>query len=113
MIDQNNKGSKKQLNEFAKCISKLEPGEFVGLAKLMNISMVDQNTTEELSKTIKNNDVECGGVTENNDEQKKIEAYKSRNTEEVINDMFAKFITYNRVQRRNLMSILKAASKRK
>lgn len=120
MIENN----KKQVNEFLRCVSKLTPVEFIGLAKIMNVSMVvDKEATkavepEEVSGEqidmgcdscrieYEDEDEDGAPAIENNDKPQ----YKD--SQVIIEEMVDKFVSWNRIKRRNLMKILRSAAKR-
>ncbi len=118
MIENN----KKQVNEFLRCISKLTPVEFIGLAKIMNVSMVvDKGSNrgvepEEVSGEqidtgcdscrIEYEDEDGAPAMENSDKPQ----YKD--SQVIIEEMVDKFVSWNRMKRRNLMKILRSAAKR-
>lgn len=76
----------KDFKVFTTLISKLEPEEFIGLCKILKVNPVlpladGQNVAE------------------------------ARPIEEIFEDLFTAFTYLNRTQRRNLLKILKAATK--
>lgn len=118
MIENN----KKQVNEFLRCVSKLTPVEFIGLAKIMNVSMVvdkgsnkavepEEVSGEPIDTGCDNCRIEYpdeGGAPaiENSDKPQ----YKD--SQVIIEEMVDKFVSWNRMKRRNLMRILRSAVKR-
>lgn len=68
--------SSKELIRFIEKITKLEPIYFIGVARIMNITITRTN----------------GEV---------------RALEEIMSDVIDKFISYNRIQRKNLYKIIK------
>ena len=68
--------SSKELIRFIEKITKLEPIYFIGVARIMNITITGAN----------------GEV---------------RALEEIMSDVIDKFISYSRIQRRNLYKIIK------
>lgn len=68
--------SSKELIRFIEKITKLEPIYFIGVARIMNITIAETN----------------GEV---------------RALEEIMSDVIDKFISYNRIQRKNLYKIIK------
>lgn len=90
MLDLKNKNTKKQVDEFARCLAKLEPQEFIGVCRLMNVPTVTQEIGEDGKETV-----------------------EARPADQMVNDLLAKFMEYNRERRRNLMIILRAATRKK
>lgn len=84
MIDSSNK----HVKEFIKYLGKLNMEEFVGVARLMNINLY----------------AECG--PSKNDCNLDI-----KDGEQIIEEMVNKFMGYNRVRRRNLLTIIRSAAK--
>ena len=71
----------KNKKEFATLLSQLEVEEFFGICRIMNIPIIDMETKE------------------------------FREGETLITEVLEKFPTYNHTQRRNLLRIMRAASK--
>lgn len=76
-----NHPSEKNLIKFVKEISKLEPIEFMGLAKILNIELVENN-----------------------------EKKTPRTFETVMSEIIDKYIKLSRTQRRSVMKIVKNAN---
>lgn len=74
------KTSPKELIRFIGLINTLPATEFLGVVRIMNLTVIGENN-------------------------------KPRSFEDIMSDMIDKFVEYNRTQRRNLMKIIKKASK--
>lgn len=85
--------NQRNMEKFLKALAKLSVEEFCGVAKMMNVELVEWIES----------DIDCA-------DPKKEPIL--RNAEDIINEMYHKFQTYNRVRRRNLMSIIEAAGKK-
>lgn len=80
----------KWANEILELLTKLEPVEFVGICRLMNITL---------------------GMVEKDEEGNDVPTL--RPAEKLMEDIINKFMTYNKVQRRNFMAILRGAAANK
>lgn len=79
---------KRNLDKFLRALVKLNTQEFIGVVKMMGIALWDGESVD--------------------DEQKPI----LKSGEALIEEMAQKFQGYNRVRRRNLMSIIEAAGRK-
>lgn len=87
--------SQKQMNQFIRYIPLLEPQEFIGLAKLLGVEIVEQSTPKY-------------------DEDKKVEVeVNPREFTDVLEDMLENFKKSNRKRRREFMKLLRSATKEK
>lgn len=81
MIDTEKKTGKRQIEHLCKYLTKLEPLEFTGICRMMNVGLI-----EEDGKTL-------------------------RDAENLIQDIIDKYCEYNRIRRRNLMALLESIVK--
>lgn len=88
---------KDKTEKLMRKIAKLEPQEFLGICKILDVKLVDiEENVEE--------DVECG--------QSKVEA-KPRDFTELWDEVCEKVNALNRTQKRNLDKLVRAATKGK
>lgn len=92
----------KNYTEFLTLVTKLEPTEFLGLAKMLGITLVEK-------------DVDCGQPVEEQDETtgKTKPGFKVRAAEDILQDVAVKYMSLERKGRRNVMQLLKTATKQK
>ena len=87
--------SQKQMNQFIRYIPLLEPQEFIGLAKLLGVEIVEQSTPKY-------------------DEDNKVNVeVNPRDFTDVLEDMLENFKKSNRKRRREFMKLLRSATKEK
>lgn len=89
----------KDFEFFVKNITKLQPAEFCGLAKILGVSMVRREKMEGLTKE----DIEKMGL----DEQQEYVAELMVPVDEVLEKMMDKFLTLTRRRRKEINQILK------
>lgn len=89
----------KDFEFFVKNITKLQPAEFCGLAKILGVSMVRREQVEGLTKE----DIEKMGL----DEQQEYVAELMVPMDEVLEKMMDKFLTLTRRRRKEINQILK------
>ena len=89
----------KDFEFFVKNITKLQPAEFCGLAKILGVSMVRREKMEGLTKE----DIEKMGL----DEQQEYVAELMVPMDEVLEKMMDKFLTLTRRRRKEINQILK------
>jgi uncharacterized 2Fe-2S/4Fe-4S cluster protein (DUF4445 family) len=89
----------KDFEFFVKNITKLQPAEFCGLAKILGVSMVRREKVEGLTKE----DIEKMGL----DEQQEYVAELMVPMDEVLEKMMDKFLTLTRRRRKEINQILK------
>ena len=89
----------KDFEFFVKNITKLQPAEFCGLAKILGVSMVRREKMEGLTKK----DIEKMGL----DEQQEYVAELVVPMDEVLEKMMDKFLTLTRRRRKEINQILK------
>ena len=89
----------KDFEYFVKNITKLQPAEFCGLAKILGVSMVRREKVEGLTKE----DIEKMGL----DEQQEYVAELTVPMDEVLEKMMDKFLTLTRRRRKEINQILK------
>ena len=89
----------KDFEFFVKNITKLQPAEFCGLAKILGVSMVRREKMEGLTKE----DIEKMGL----DEQQEYVAEMMVPMDEVLEKMMDKFLTLTRRRRKEINQILK------
>jgi hypothetical protein len=93
----------KEVEKLARMMVKLEPAEFMGVCKILGVEIVEYAAD---SQTLDNNEDNAQDVAENRDINVKV-----RPAEELIAEVFDKLAKLNRTQRRNLMKLLKPATK--
>ena len=71
----------KRENDFASLLAKMPPEQFLGVARIMGISLIDE-------------------------EQQCI-----KDAEDLLDEMFVKFSTYSKQRQRTLLKIMRAAEK--
>lgn len=79
----------KEMQEFASCIVKLEPTEFLGLCKLLCVHVFNNEKKDENGKP------------------------KPRSGEDIVVDCIDKFSQLNRAKRREIMAILRPIGKKR
>lgn len=79
----------KEMQEFCKCMVKLEPGEFLGLCKLLCVRAFDNENKDENGKPM------------------------PRPGEDIVTDCIDKFSQLNRAKRREIMAILRPIGKKR
>ena len=89
----------KDFEYFVRNITKLEPAEFCGLAKILSVSMVNREKLEGLTKE----QIEKMGL----DEQEKYMIEFMRPIDKVLEEMMDKFLTLSRKRRKEINQILK------
>ena len=89
----------KDFEFFVKNITKLQPAEFCGLAKILGVSMVRREKMEGLTRE----DIEKMGL----DEQQEYVAELMVPMDEVLEKMMDKFLTLTRRRRKEINQILK------
>jgi hypothetical protein len=89
----------KDFEFFVKNIGKLEPAEFCGLARVLNVPMIKQEKLGGLKKE----DYEAMGL----DEKTEYVAELTRPMDEVLEQMMDKFLSLPRKRRKEINQILK------
>lgn len=108
-MDEEKKVSK-GAEKIIRMISELEPQEFLGVCKILGVRLYDgvapisEESVSEESMTARTT------TDEENKEQVDVVA---RPAELLFEDVFMKVVQLNRIQRRNLTRLLKAATKKK
>lgn len=108
--------SEKEIEKLTKMITKLEPQEFVGLCKILGVKIYEideekQESREEKVEVEGENDVEAsarGRERPDKDDNKKV---KIRDAEVLLSEVIGKIGELNRTQRRNLLKLLKPATR--
>lgn len=108
--------SEKEIEKLTKMITKLEPQEFVGLCKILGVKIYEidkekQGNGEEKVEVKDENNVEAsarGRECPDKDDNKKI---KIRDAEILLSEVIGKIGELNRTQRRNLLKLLKPATR--
>lgn len=109
--------SEKEIEKLTKMITKLEPQEFVGLCKILGVKIYEideeekQGNREEKVEVEGENDVEAsarGRERPDKDDNKKV---KIRDAEVLLSEVIGKIGELNRTQRRNLLKLLKPATR--
>lgn len=108
--------SEKEIEKLTKMITKLEPQEFVGLCKILGVKIYEideekQENREEKVEVEGENDVEAsarGRERPDKDDNKKV---KIRDAEVLLSEVIGKIGELNRTQRRNLLKLLKPATR--
>lgn len=92
----------KDFEFFVRNLPKLQPIEFVGLCKVLGVQMARTDVLKEMSKEEKENLMQAPkeeiGVV--------VDAI-TRPLDEVMEDLMDKFLSLNKIQRRNILQILK------
>lgn len=96
----------KSYKDFLMQVSKLEPVEFLGLAKIFGVSCVEKELDVECGRSI---DVKDEGTDNSSDKP----GYKVRQAEDILGDMAEKYMSLERKGRRNVMRLLNTATKKK
>ena len=81
----------KQNSKLLDLITKLEVTEFIGLAKLLKVKLVEEKDPDAAESS---------------------ERYAARDFSEVLNDILMNFELQTRARRREILSLLKAATKK-
>ena len=108
--------SEKEIEKLTKMITKLEPQEFVGLCKILGVKIyeIDKEKRENREEKVEvegENDVEVsarGRERPDKDDNKKV---KIRDAEVLLSEVIGKIGELNRTQRRNLLKLLKPATR--
>ena len=79
----------KEMQEFASCIVKLEPAEFIGLCKILCVHVFNNEKKDENGKPM------------------------PREGEDIVVDCIDKFSQLNRAKRREIMAILRPIGKKR
>lgn len=105
----------KEVEKLAHMIVKLEPAEFVGVCKILGVELIeniDELNVEDAagSQIPDNNEDNVEDTTDGRRVRMSVDV-KVRPAEELISEVFDKLTKLNRTQRRNLMKLLKPATK--
>lgn len=105
----------KEVEKLAKTIVKLEPAEFVGVCKILGVELIeniDELNVEDAagSQIPDNNEDNVEDTTDGRSVHMNVDV-KVRPAEELVSEVFDKLAKLNRTQRRNLMKLLKPATK--
>ena len=106
----------KEVEKLAHMIVKLEPTEFVGVCKILGVELVE-NIGEPYVEDAAGRqctDKDGDDVKDTADGREPVHMkvdVEVRSAEELIADVFDKLTQLNRTQRRNLMKLLKPATK--
>ena len=86
--------------EFLNLLLKLEPAQFLGVARVLSVSLLRNKA-----------DVEAEAYTLSDEEKETyIKDHTVRPPEDITSDMIDQFCKLNRIQRRNLMKIIRKAT---
>ena len=99
------KSIEKDFEYFVKNITKLEPAEFCGLARILSVPMVKQEKLADLKKE----DYEAMGL----DEKTEYVAELTRPMDEVLEQMMDRFLGLSKRRRKEINQILKDAKRGK
>ena len=99
------KSIEKDFEYFVKNITKLEPAEFCGLARILSVPMVKQEKLADLKKE----DYEAMGL----DEKAEYVAELTRPMDEVLEQMMDRFLGLSKRRRKEINQILKDAKRGK
>ena len=91
----------RDFEEFVKGIVKLEPVEFVGLAKVLGVGFLDRAKISGLTKE----QIEALGLEEN---RHKVAEF-ARPVDEILEEMMDRFLTLAKWRRKEILQILKDA----
>lgn len=94
----------KQLNKFITLLTKLEPTEFIGMARLFNLEVYKRKERPE-AKTENNSQLPLEIDFKDKDNAIKYinENFEPKSAEELVFEMSEKFLALNRDRRRNLL----------
>ena len=105
----------KEVEKLAYMIAKLEPAEFVGVCKILGVKLVEDidglNVEDAAGGRIPDKD---GDNVEDTTDGRSVHMsvdIEVRAAEDLISEVFDKLTKLNRTQRRNLMKLLKPATK--
>lgn len=106
----------KEVERLAKMIVKLEPAEFVGVCKILGVELVENIGEPYVEDAASSSCTDKDGddVEDTADGREPVHMkidVKVRSGEELLSDVFDKLVQLNRTQRRNLMKLLKPATK--
>ena len=105
----------KEVEKLARMIAKLEPTEFVGVCKILGVELVENiGTHVEDAAGRQCTDKDGDDVEDTADGREPVHMkvdVEVRSAEELLSDVFDKLTQLNRTQRRNLMKLLKPATK--
>ena len=105
----------KEVEKLARMIAKLEPTEFVGVCKILGVELVENiGTHVEDAAGRQCTDKDKDDVEDTADGRELVRMkvdIEVRSAEELLSDVFNKLTQLNRTQRRNLMKLLKPATK--
>lgn len=106
----------KEVEKLARMIVKLEPAEFVGVCKILGVEIVEEisgpHVEDAAGSQIPDKDEDDVKDTADGREPVHLNVdIKVRSAEELISEVFDKLTKLNRTQRRNLMKLLKPATK--
>lgn len=93
----------KDFEYFVRNITKLQPAEFCGLAKILSVDMVVREKVEGLTKE----DIEKMGL----DEKQEYMAEITRPMDEVLEGMMDRFLALSKKRRKEINQILKDAQR--
>jgi hypothetical protein len=99
------KSIEKDFEYFVKNITKLEPAEFCGLARILSVPMIRQEKLADLKKE----DYEVMGL----DEKTEYVAELTRPMDEVLEQMMDKFLELSKRRRKEINQILRDAKRGK
>ena len=97
------KSIEKDFEYFVKNITKLEPAEFCGLARILSVPMVRQEKLADLKKE----DYEAMGL----DEKTEYVAELTRPMDDVLEQMMDRFLGLSKRRRKEINQILKDAKR--
>lgn len=95
----------RDFEEFVKGIAKLEPVEFIGLARVLGIGLLDKTKINGLTRE----QIESLGLEEN----KHLMIEFARPMDEVLEEMMDRFLGLSRQRRKEINQILKDAQRGK
>jgi len=100
------KTTDKGLNEFLDLITKLEPGEFLGIAKLFGVKLVEKKDVD-CAESIECTDASDDKVENSPDRP----GYDIRDAADILNDIIEQYMVLGRKGRRNVLKLLRTAVK--
>ena len=107
-----NKKVPKGTEQLIYMIMKLQPEELLGVCKILGIEFYEEAAADRQCTDI---DDGCANAQEGlapaGGHDVKLEDRQPRSGEDVISDLIDKLLTLNRIKRRNLKRLLKAATK--
>lgn len=105
----------KEVEKLARMIVKLEPAEFVGVCKILGVEIVEEisgpHVEDAAGSQIPDKDGDDAKDTADGRSVRMAVDIKVRPAEELVYEVFDKLANLNRTQRRNLMKLLKPATK--